>query len=250
MKETWYRLIQPSDALFKDLWRCCFFWPSLDSFKSCAAVIFANCSDTVLLVCPDAVPLFLRLLHSPHQNVCEQAVWALGNIIGKSSLCHVCVQYAPWRHPHSCVDLWPVPVQVMVLSAETMSFLWAWSSPCFLSLIHRSPSPSSVTLPGSSLTSAVTRIHHRPWRPYRRWVCTRARPRVWLPWQTESHGGFSLQVGPSPAGISDYKALVPELEVWFWQLFIFAVSFHSALFLMVLFLCLHSAHSQPTFLSP
>ena len=30
-----------------------------------------------------AVVLFLRLLYSPHQNVCEQAVWALGNIIGK-----------------------------------------------------------------------------------------------------------------------------------------------------------------------
>ena len=29
-----------------------------------------------------AVPLFLQLLQSPHQNVCEQAVWALGNIIG------------------------------------------------------------------------------------------------------------------------------------------------------------------------
>ncbi len=29
-----------------------------------------------------AVPLFLRLLQSPHQNVQEQAVWALGNIIG------------------------------------------------------------------------------------------------------------------------------------------------------------------------
>lgn len=36
----------------------------------------------VCLLCVDAVPLFLRLLHSPHQNVCEQAVWALGNIIG------------------------------------------------------------------------------------------------------------------------------------------------------------------------
>lgn len=31
----------------------------------------------------DAVPLFLQLLHSPIQNVCEQAVWALGNIIGE-----------------------------------------------------------------------------------------------------------------------------------------------------------------------
>lgn len=30
----------------------------------------------------NAVPLFLMLLHSPHPNVCEQAVWALGNIIG------------------------------------------------------------------------------------------------------------------------------------------------------------------------
>jgi hypothetical protein len=29
-----------------------------------------------------AVPLFLRLLMSPAPNVCEQAVWALGNIIG------------------------------------------------------------------------------------------------------------------------------------------------------------------------
>ena len=25
----------------------------------------------------------MKLLESPHQNVCEQAVWALGNIIGK-----------------------------------------------------------------------------------------------------------------------------------------------------------------------
>lgn len=44
------------------------------------------CLTLVCFLCVDAVPLFLRLLHSPHQNVCEQAVWALGNIIGESLL--------------------------------------------------------------------------------------------------------------------------------------------------------------------
>uniref|UniRef100_A0A8C4T369 Uncharacterized protein n=1 Tax=Erpetoichthys calabaricus TaxID=27687 RepID=A0A8C4T369_ERPCA len=39
-------------------------------------------AQTQAVVKSNAVPLFLRLLHSPHQNVCEQAVWTLGNIIG------------------------------------------------------------------------------------------------------------------------------------------------------------------------
>lgn len=38
--------------------------------------------QTQAVVAAQAVPLFLQLLLSPHQNVCEQAVWALGNIIG------------------------------------------------------------------------------------------------------------------------------------------------------------------------
>lgn len=38
--------------------------------------------QTQAVVNAEAVPLFLDLLRSPHQNVCEQAVWALGNIIG------------------------------------------------------------------------------------------------------------------------------------------------------------------------
>lgn len=38
--------------------------------------------QTMQVVQANAVPKFLKLLDSPHQNVCEQAVWALGNIIG------------------------------------------------------------------------------------------------------------------------------------------------------------------------
>ncbi|XP_046676637.1 importin subunit alpha-3 [Homalodisca vitripennis] len=39
-------------------------------------------AQTQAVVGAGAVPLFLQLLHSQHQTVCEQAVWALGNIIG------------------------------------------------------------------------------------------------------------------------------------------------------------------------
>lgn len=39
-------------------------------------------SQTQAVVAAGAVPLFLQLLNSKHQTVCEQAVWALGNIIG------------------------------------------------------------------------------------------------------------------------------------------------------------------------
>jgi len=44
-------------------------------------------AQTQAVVNAGAVPLFLRLLESQHQNVCEQAVWALGNIIGDGPQC-------------------------------------------------------------------------------------------------------------------------------------------------------------------
>ena len=37
--------------------------------------------QTQAVVEANAVPLFLNLLASPHQNVCEQAVWALGKFL-------------------------------------------------------------------------------------------------------------------------------------------------------------------------
>lgn len=44
-------------------------------------------AQTQAVVSAGAVPRFLRLLESPNQNVCEQAVWALGNIIGDGPQC-------------------------------------------------------------------------------------------------------------------------------------------------------------------
>ena len=43
-----------------------------------------NSTQTQAVADANALPLLLRLLHSPLSNVCEQVVWALGNLIGKT----------------------------------------------------------------------------------------------------------------------------------------------------------------------
>ncbi|CAF1102713.1 unnamed protein product [Rotaria sp. Silwood1] len=44
-----------------------------------------NTHQTQAVVNADALPYLLRLLHSTYSNVCEQAVWAIGNLIGDGS---------------------------------------------------------------------------------------------------------------------------------------------------------------------
>ncbi|CAF1168305.1 unnamed protein product [Rotaria sordida] len=44
-----------------------------------------NSQQTQAVVDANALPYLLRLLHSIHSNVCEQAVWAIGNLIGDGS---------------------------------------------------------------------------------------------------------------------------------------------------------------------
>ena len=59
-----------------------FYAKNRDSKTNILLSFSINCVLSNLFL--DAVKYFMKLLESPHQNVCEQAVWALGNIIGKT----------------------------------------------------------------------------------------------------------------------------------------------------------------------
>lgn len=69
--------------------------------------------QTAAVVKAGAVPLFLELLGSPAANVCEQAVWALGNIIGDGA------QLRDFVIQHGVVK----PLLSFINNSTTVSFL-------------------------------------------------------------------------------------------------------------------------------
>lgn len=92
--------------------------------------------QTQAVVQEHAVPRFLRLLKSSHQNVCEQAVWALGNIIGDGPHCRDYV-----------IDLGVVePLLLFISRSIPITFLrnvtWVMVNLCR----HKDPPPSMETI--------------------------------------------------------------------------------------------------------
>ncbi|PIO32464.1 hypothetical protein AB205_0152400, partial [Aquarana catesbeiana] len=104
--------------------------------------------QTQAVVQSHAVPLFLRLLHSPHQNVCEQAVWALGNIIGDGPQCRDYV-----------ISLGVVkPLLSFISPTIPITFLrnvtWVMVNLCR----HKDPPPPMETIQESGVSSSEEKI--------------------------------------------------------------------------------------------
>ncbi|KRY20535.1 Importin subunit alpha-4, partial [Trichinella patagoniensis] len=106
--------------------------------------------QTKAVVHSGAVPLFLQLLQSPHMNVCEQAVWALGNIIGDG--------------PHFrdyCIELGIIdPLLEFIKREVPIGFLrnvaWVIVNLCR----SKEPPPSALTI--SKLLPALSVLVHHP----------------------------------------------------------------------------------------
>lgn len=61
---------------------------------------------TQLVIQSGAVPIFVALLRSPHEDVREQCVWALGNTAGDSPACRGLYFAIFLRNGRCCIAVW------------------------------------------------------------------------------------------------------------------------------------------------
>lgn len=123
-----------------------------------------------VLLCPGAVPLFVRLLSSEHMNVVDQAVWALGNIAGNGADCRDFTVRCGIIQPLIALIRPSTGVREGGVGEGRSAWIEFHSSFLYLSLSFFSFRRSSISVMSLGLcpTSAGTRTHHHPLRLFSR----------------------------------------------------------------------------------
>lgn len=125
--------------------------------------LFISASFHLSFLIIGAVPVLIKLLSSPHFKVCEQAVWALGNITGDGSECRDYVIQEGIIPPllrfidDSTPVCEPAFVFLFIMSYSSLTLLLTY---LLQHVVHLFSLPCYKMSHGHSQTSAATKIPH------------------------------------------------------------------------------------------